>query len=183
VVLGAAVVLPWAKVASELVSPPAPPATARAEGVVWANRVFVDRAALGVWLRSRGASYDEWACTPPTLAGTTSCMSPALSPSRAVTPASAASAQAPDGHARRASAQEHVAVGGSPSWVSRLAWLVLALVLTAGLGVAVFRSLERVSDEEDEDDALRIEVGELREPGGGGGPAQPMRVRSSASWR
>ena len=36
-----------------------------AQGVVWGKRTFVDRAALGRWLHSRGRSYQAWARRHP----------------------------------------------------------------------------------------------------------------------
>jgi hypothetical protein len=44
------------------------PAPVRPTGVVWAGRVFVDRASLDRWLRARGGSYDVWAARHPKLA-------------------------------------------------------------------------------------------------------------------
>jgi hypothetical protein len=174
-VLGAVVILPWVKVVSVLHNLPAGPGTLPAEGVVWADRVFVNRAALAAWLDSRGASYRDWARNHPAVAAAP--VQEVGTQTRSAHDRTAA--PAPSRHAHTAPAQKQPATTGSRSWISRLAWLSLAIVLTAGLGVAVFRSLERVSEEEAEDDSLP--VGELREPQADGGPTRPVRVRSSPS--
>jgi hypothetical protein len=164
VVLGALAALLWVKVAMVLVNPPTVPPTLGARGavwaerdVVWADRVFVNRRGLAVWLRSRGASYDEWLKNHPSL-----------------TPAT--SARAPVRHAHNAPAQGQPTVVGSNSWLSRLGWLALALVLTAGLVAAVARSVLRVSYEPAEEGEAPI-LDELWEAA----PAQRVHVRSSAS--
>jgi hypothetical protein len=50
-----------------------------AHGVVWGNRTFASRAALGRWLRSNGRSYEAWArrhpVTPPVAKGSPSSSS------------------------------------------------------------------------------------------------------------
>jgi hypothetical protein len=64
--LPVAVLLPAAYVGHRL-SEERPPLI-RPSAVVWANRVFVDRNALQVWLEARGKSYDVWALRHPKLA-------------------------------------------------------------------------------------------------------------------
>lgn len=61
----AATLVAWAKVADTLVTvKPVQPAT-RPTAIIWDNFVFPNRASLARWLRSRGASYDEWARNHP----------------------------------------------------------------------------------------------------------------------
>jgi len=68
-VLPAAIVLVLAYVETRVVADSSPPA--RAKGVVWAGRTFVDRAQFARWLRSRGVRYRVWAQRHPALAGIT----------------------------------------------------------------------------------------------------------------
>ena len=45
-------------------------AAARADAIVWANRVFSSRAALAAWLSVRGTTYESWARRHPGEAAT-----------------------------------------------------------------------------------------------------------------
>lgn len=164
-VLSAVVILPWVKVAAILHSPPrSVPVTERAEGVVWANRVFVNRHALAVWLRSRGAQYDAWARNHPALAAGT------------VPGAEPKPAKGAQGRHVASPAQAQPAASGTSLWLGRLGWLALALVLTAGLVVAIARSVQRVDEEPPEYGPTPI-ANEPREAV----QSQRVRVRSSAS--
>jgi hypothetical protein len=69
VALPAAMALVLAYVAVQLVGEPRSPAPARASGIVWGDRVFVDRAHLALWLRARGVNYLVWARRHPVRAG------------------------------------------------------------------------------------------------------------------
>jgi hypothetical protein len=60
----------WVEVATKLSKPdpvfvPKPPVV---NGVVWADRVFVDRAAFRRWLAARHLSYAEWERAHPAAA-------------------------------------------------------------------------------------------------------------------
>jgi hypothetical protein len=178
VFLGALVILPWVKVGMVLHNPPTVPATTvHAEGVVWADRVFVNRHELAVWLRSRGASYDEWVRNHPALtAGTV--QTGGQKPIESAQGRTVAPAQTRARHSHAAPAQGQPTVVSSNSWLSRLGWLALAVVLTAGLIVAVARSVQRAGDEAVADGEAPI-LDELW----GTVPAQRVHVRSSASSR
>lgn len=60
----------WVEVAKKLRKPepvfvPKPPVVS---GVVWSNRVFIDRAAFRRWLAARHLSYVEWERAHPAAA-------------------------------------------------------------------------------------------------------------------
>jgi hypothetical protein len=60
----------WVEVAKKLRKPepvfvPKPPVVS---GVVWSNRVFIDRAAFRRWLAARHLSYAEWERAHPAAA-------------------------------------------------------------------------------------------------------------------
>jgi hypothetical protein len=68
--LPAAIVLALAYVETRVVDDSSS-SHARARGVVWAGRTFVDRAQFARWLRSRGVRYRVWAQRHPALTGVT----------------------------------------------------------------------------------------------------------------
>ena len=67
IVLGlGAVGLIWAKVVQTMAdATPVSVTTSQPAAIVWAGRVFETRAALTVWLRSRGTSYGVWVSRHP----------------------------------------------------------------------------------------------------------------------
>lgn len=67
IVLPAVIVLALAYGATQFVPGSKPEPQARAKGIVWAGRTFVDRAEFARWLRSRGVRYAVWARRHPAL--------------------------------------------------------------------------------------------------------------------
>lgn len=56
------VAVPWVAVVRQIRNArPVPVSAIQPTAVIWADRVFTSRAALDLWLRSRGASYAGWA--------------------------------------------------------------------------------------------------------------------------
>jgi hypothetical protein len=53
----------------QLVGNPQPRAHQQASGIVWGDRVFVNRTQLARWLRARGVNYLVWARRHPVRAG------------------------------------------------------------------------------------------------------------------
>ena len=120
-------------------------AAARADAIVWANRVFSSRAALATWLAVRGTTYESWARRHPGDAAilerlpvtTQGALRP---PARSVAPSSGGPPSAPTGGSGAVVASPRAAVppaggssDGSSSGSSRTArWVAFVL-----LGVAV----------------------------------------------
>ena len=100
----------------------------RATAVVWADRVFASPSELGTWLRSRGASYDDWAAAHPADAAALE-RRPAPATAAATT---APSFQPPPAAKERPAAAPRGAGGGHPL---RAVVDVLVLLLVAGLAV------------------------------------------------
>jgi hypothetical protein len=67
--LPAAMALALAYAGAELVGSPQPRAHEEASGIVWGDRVFVNRTQLARWLRVRGVDYLVWARRHPVRAG------------------------------------------------------------------------------------------------------------------
>jgi hypothetical protein len=67
--LPAAMALVLAYAGAQLVGSPKPRAHEQATGIVWGDRVFVNRTQLARWLRTRGVNYLVWARRHPVRAG------------------------------------------------------------------------------------------------------------------
>ena len=65
----AVVAIAWAHVVRTIQSAHPAPTRARATAVAWGDRVFVSRAELARWLRSRGVAYSTWARSHASSAG------------------------------------------------------------------------------------------------------------------
>jgi hypothetical protein len=65
----AALGLSWGKVAATISGAKPVAAPERPNAIVWADRVFPDRATLARWLRGRGADYHTWLVKHPEAGG------------------------------------------------------------------------------------------------------------------
>lgn len=140
-----AIALPWVVLVKTVQKPP-PAQVLRAQGIVWDDRVFVDRAAFAAWLQSRGRSYEAWAKRHPSQAsGATSTTSTS---SKATTSAAATS---------KTTGAETPAGSGVAHRLAPFVWLVFGLVLVLGFVAAVVRSLRRLGSDPMEDVVLTRE--------------------------
>ncbi len=144
VVVGAcaAIGLPWIGIVKTVENPP-PPQVLKAQGIVWGGRVFVDRAALAAWLRSRGASYEAWAKNHPV---DTTGATP-----RSVSHGAVVAARPTTGTGAASPAPRSTSSTGVPPWLVTVGWLGFCIALVLGLVAAVVRSLRRLASEPADD--------------------------------
>jgi hypothetical protein len=129
-----AIALPWIEFVKTVEKPP-PKQALQARGIVWAGRVFVDRAAFAAWLGARGQSYETWVKRhPPQIAAAAS------------TSAAGATVKGPAAKplTGRQATEASPTASRSPGWLATVAWPLLGLVLVLGFVAAVVRSLRRV---------------------------------------
>jgi hypothetical protein len=81
----ALVAIPWLAVVRQLKNAhPAAQSSVAPTSVLWGGRVFTSRATLDFWLRTRGASYGDWARLHPDARTVFEPGRPAVAPSRTV---------------------------------------------------------------------------------------------------
>jgi hypothetical protein len=61
----AAIAIVWTRVVSTISSGSPPASTVQATSIIWRDRVFVSVPELSRWLRSRGATYEDWSRNHP----------------------------------------------------------------------------------------------------------------------
>src|SRR5581483_4906284 len=133
-------------------------AAARADAIVWANRVFSSREALASWLSVRGTTYASWARRHPADAAILEHLSVTTHgslrpPAQSVAPSSGGPPSAPTGGSGAVVASPRAAVpplgatssgsSGTGAWVIAVLLGVAALAIVAALvpAAAVVRVL------------------------------------------
>ena len=95
VVLVLVALAPWLVVVERVQTAKPVASSARPSAIVWSDRVFNSEHDLAVWLRSRGASYSDWAAQHPGLARILTHGGPFNPPKRTTHPTARRAPRAP----------------------------------------------------------------------------------------